>query len=291
MISLPPRFLSPKDLATAIGVGESSVKRWIDDGRLTAVRTAGGHRRIPLTEAVRYIREQRLSVADGTALGLGAISDVPGSPEDDRQRIMDALRAGDAQRLRAHLTGLYLGGGSLAALCDGPITAAMREIGTLWTHGTDGIAIEHLATDACIQAIQALRGLVPQPVADAPLALGGGPPGDPYLLPTTMVALTLAEAGFRSVNLGPETPIDVLRVAIGRHRPRLIWMSFTTETADVDGCMAGLAELSAATGLPAVIGGQVFRKRPSPPSGLHLVDGMRELASFARGAVTATTRP
>ena len=48
------RFLSPRQLAVAIGVSESSLKRWADDGRLAVERTAGGHRRIPLPEAVRW---------------------------------------------------------------------------------------------------------------------------------------------------------------------------------------------------------------------------------------------
>ncbi|MCX5741316.1 MAG: helix-turn-helix domain-containing protein, partial [Proteobacteria bacterium] len=51
------RLLSPRDLAEALGVSESSLKRWVDSGRITATRTDGGHRKIRLSEAVRFIRE------------------------------------------------------------------------------------------------------------------------------------------------------------------------------------------------------------------------------------------
>jgi excisionase family DNA binding protein len=49
--------LSPRELAAAVGVSESSLKRWADEGRVKVARTAGGHRRIELAEAVRFIRQ------------------------------------------------------------------------------------------------------------------------------------------------------------------------------------------------------------------------------------------
>ncbi|HEX9106572.1 MAG TPA: MerR family DNA-binding transcriptional regulator, partial [Longimicrobiales bacterium] len=52
----PASYLSPRELAEAVGVSESSLKRWADRGVLAVERTAGGHRRIPLGEAVRFIR-------------------------------------------------------------------------------------------------------------------------------------------------------------------------------------------------------------------------------------------
>ena len=39
-------LLSPKELADAIGVSESSIKRWVDNGEIQATKTSGGHRRI-----------------------------------------------------------------------------------------------------------------------------------------------------------------------------------------------------------------------------------------------------
>ena len=47
-------LLSPREVAVALGVSESSVKRWVDLGELAALRTAGGHRRITRAEAVRF---------------------------------------------------------------------------------------------------------------------------------------------------------------------------------------------------------------------------------------------
>ena len=50
-------LLTPKELAEAIGASESSIRRWVDTGDIRVARTAGGHRRITLSEAIRFIRQ------------------------------------------------------------------------------------------------------------------------------------------------------------------------------------------------------------------------------------------
>ena len=54
--------VSPKQLADAIQVSESSIKRWCDRGVIATVRTAGGHRRIPLTDVLRFVRDHDYAV-------------------------------------------------------------------------------------------------------------------------------------------------------------------------------------------------------------------------------------
>ena len=79
------QLLSPKDLARATGVSESSLKRWADSGRLECTRTAGGHRRIPLAEAVRFIRESSISVVDPSMLGITTQSRPTKSIEESNE--------------------------------------------------------------------------------------------------------------------------------------------------------------------------------------------------------------
>jgi excisionase family DNA binding protein len=49
---LVKKLVTPKQVAQAINVSESSLKRWCDQGLLTAIRTAGGHRRLALAAAL-----------------------------------------------------------------------------------------------------------------------------------------------------------------------------------------------------------------------------------------------
>ena len=163
------RLLSPSELARAVGVSESSLKRWVDEGRIKASRTAGGHRRIPISEAIRLIRQTGLPLRHPQMLGLPDLPAVNGQkviePADAAAMLHDALVGGDQATVHALVMAAFLDGRSLAELCDDLIGAAMRKIGALWTRGSRGIYIEHRATDLCSHALQSLRALIPRPDA------------------------------------------------------------------------------------------------------------------------------
>ena len=73
--------VSPKQLARAIQVSESSIKRWCDQGAISTVRTAGGHRRIDMTDVMRFLRDHRYAIVRPEVLGLPA-PDGRASPGD-----------------------------------------------------------------------------------------------------------------------------------------------------------------------------------------------------------------
>jgi excisionase family DNA binding protein len=45
-----------------LGVAVSSVSKWIDEGKLTAGRTPGGHRRIEADDLLHFLRQQKLRI-------------------------------------------------------------------------------------------------------------------------------------------------------------------------------------------------------------------------------------
>ena len=65
-------FVTPKQVARAIQVSESSVKRWCDKGVIPTQKTAGGHRRIQLAGLVRFLRESGQVLARPEVIGLPA---------------------------------------------------------------------------------------------------------------------------------------------------------------------------------------------------------------------------
>src|SRR5687768_18525459 len=73
-------LLTTRDLALAMGVSESSIKRWADEGEIRAARTVGGHRRIPLPEALRFVRERGRALRHAEARGLTDGATVRGRP-------------------------------------------------------------------------------------------------------------------------------------------------------------------------------------------------------------------
>jgi len=282
-------FLSPKALAQAVGVSESSVKRWADDGLLEVTRTPGGHRRIALREAVRYLREAGLPVVKPQVLGLADLQFLhsAGSQGQDLDgALVAALKEGHVQRARGIVLALYLGGRSVAELCDGPLRIAMQEVGELWRHGPDGIFIEHRAVDLCLQTLDQLRGIFPEPGKDAPVALGGALEDDPYALPTLMVATVLGASGWQAINLGGNLPVPALLAAVKRHRPALVWMSCSVEEAARlhEREFRKAAVILAGQGMEVLVGGRAWKSHHwEAGAGVTATGSMAEVAAFAEG--------
>lgn len=281
-------MLTTRQLADAIGVSESSVKRWIDDGRIGATRTAGGHRRVRVEEAARYVREAGMAVARPESLGLpdlAAHARRNATDADAGEMLYDYLTTGLAAEASGLLMARFLAGGSVAQLVDGPLVQAMTKVGALWRSGPRGILLEHRATENAIQAMVRLRALL-RPPGDGPLAVGGAPSGDPYVLASTSAAAVLEDEGFRATNLGPDTPLSTLALSVETLGPRLVWISVSvaTEAAGLRRDVLGLADRVRALGGTLVVGGaQVDRLALPRKQALYVGGSMAELRAIAHG--------
>jgi excisionase family DNA binding protein len=282
-------LVSPREIARAVGVSESTVKRWVDAGAVTATRTPGGHRRIPLAEAVALIRRSGVPLRHPALLGLPELDPNVTAPSASQagDRLYDLLAQDEVAWARGFVISLYVAGWTVPAIFDGPMRTALTRIGELWRHDGQGVFLEHRATQICLQALLQLRGLLPPASADAPVALGAAPSGDPYLIPSQMAAVVVADAGFREHNLGPETPIDALRRAVVHHRPRLVWVSLSTTPDDPRALAAALGDLAVVVeqqdGALAVGGRAAPTLGAIAAPGLQRLGTMAELAALARG--------
>lgn len=217
--------LSTRQLAESLGVSESSVKRWVDDGEIVANRTAGGHRRIPVASAVRFMRRHRLglqrpeSMAFSSAPALGPIDAAAADA------CSESLLKDDAPGARAIITGRYIAGADIGAIGDGLIRPALGRLGELWKNDPHGILVEHRAVDTCVRVLAELLNWLPLPPPDAPVAITAAGPGDPYLLPPMLASMTLQERGIQARNLGPSTPLDTIGLAAERYRASLCSLS------------------------------------------------------------------
>ncbi len=223
------RVLSPAEFAEALGISESSARRLADSGVLRIERTQGGHRKIPVSEAIRYVREIQAVVVRPDLLGLSTIELTPDSSAADSWsgRLLAALSNGHYANVIGLMQAMYLDNISVAEMCDGPIRNAMDAIGSIWPHDKRSIFIEHRATVLCVRALCQIRLSLPEIAADAPAAMGAAPQHDPYLLPSLMASLVLHECGFEEVNLGPDTPVDVLSDSVGDEQPAVVWLAIS----------------------------------------------------------------
>jgi putative two-component system response regulator len=96
----PPALVTLQQAAAAVGVSASTLRRWADEGRIEAVRTAGGHRRFPL-EAVRRLTGER-----GRRTAVRPV-DPPAEPLAGLARV---LAAGGGDLAATAATAVYRGG-------------------------------------------------------------------------------------------------------------------------------------------------------------------------------------
>ena len=123
-------LITPKQVARAINVSESSVKRWCDKGIIPTQYTAGGHRRVTMAAIMEFVREGKHELVHPEALGLPATSgQTVRVVERAREQLAEALLAGDESRCRQIAIDLYLAEHSLSVICDDVFAAAFREIG------------------------------------------------------------------------------------------------------------------------------------------------------------------
>ena len=289
------QYLSPRQLGRAIGVSESSLKRWIDAGKLPVSRTAGGHRRVSLAAAIRFLRESGHEICDPEALGLMAGQVLAGRADPSRviDALVELLEQGKEGAFSTALIQLYVDGKPISQIVDGPLRGAMARIGELWRCREDGVGIEHRASEICYRAVAELRAMIPPISRPAPSAVGGGPPGDPYILPSMCIATVLAEQGWHEANLGANVPWEQFVAMAGRYNATLAWLSVTGNPADdlverIDELADRLAKIDVAL----VVGGQKLPeavRRIARPN-LHTAQTMAELAAFARGALSGARK-
>jgi MerR family transcriptional regulator, light-induced transcriptional regulator len=275
--------LSPKELAAAIGVSESSLKRWADKGEVKSTRTPGGHRRIPISEAIRFIRNSNVTIVKPELLGLSALPEDSG--EDQADQLYSLLSEGQAREARGLLMAAFIQGQSLAELFDGPLKEALYRLGEIWKHDSQGIFVEHRATDICLEAIRELRFAIADDPSN-PTAIGGAPSGDGYSIPSLMASTILMEENFHSVNLGGNTPLETLGSAARELDARLVWLSVTNPADEraFDEALSLLAQQCREERRGLAIGGQHRATRElARRHGIHFCEDMNGLASFARG--------
>ena len=259
MLSDQDRTYSPAQLAPIVGVSESTMKRWVDAGYLRAVKTPGGHRKIAIPDLLAFLRGQRRLAPSLEALGLlAARSSEPEATALTPEGLSGLLQQGDVDVARTLLLDEFKRGRPVEDILDRLVSPAMAHVGVLWAEGKIDVYEEHVATVRMWSLLLALRSLLPLPTDSAPLAIGAAPEGDPYVLPSLMAETTLLEMGWRTMNVGPDTPTTALLEAVRDHPPRLVWLSITTR--DLPPAFFAnyprLYETAHARGIGVVIGGQ-----------------------------------
>jgi excisionase family DNA binding protein len=225
------RYLSTAEASKALGVSVSTVKRWVDDGILPAHKTAGGHRKLLLSDVVRLGRAGKLPNLDISRLEvLGSLA-VPSELVDLKLLAEKSLETADSNSLRSVVMGAYQTGVSIDRLFDEIMLPALDRLRS---------PVQSPLNYRYQQALQECKGslyelksiLELHATQNCPLAVGGGGMGNHDPLYSLLIQLVLLDAGWDPINLGPNTPLSSFQAAIAELRPRLLWVSFVEPIED-----------------------------------------------------------
>ena len=287
MAARQPQF-SPKQIADAMQVSESSVKRWCDSGAIAIIKTLGGHRRITLDSLQQFLRDTQRQLLRPEVLSLPSLAParsmkVRGSNHPVSESFREALARGDESVCRQLLHQLIDEGATRSEAAEQLITDAMHGVGDAWQSHELDVYQERRGCDIAMRLIYELRSSLPEPDPNAPVAIGGAAEGDPYQLPTALVELSLREVNWNAVNLGCNLPLDSFLQAAHDYGPQLVWMSISS-VQEPDLFVAAQNRLAESLGedVPLLIGGRALcdRLRPRLRYTAHC-DSLRHLVDLA----------
>lgn len=281
-----PSYVTTAEVSQALGVSVSTVKRWVDDGILPAHRTAGGHRKLLRADVLRLAREGRLPRLDLARLGEPGETSAGEGLDRLGERLFQSLRDGSRADVRSILLHAYRQGMAMGILADRLLAPAMSRIGHDWETGRIDVLHEHRATQLCVDAIHELKQLLSARAdANGPLAVGGAPEGDVYVLSGLMVECTLLDAGWRCINLGANVPLASLALACKELRPRVLWLS-CSDIVDPDRFVLEFDELMRAAGetrVAVAVGGRALNEKIRSRMRYSMFgDGLEQFTSFLR---------
>lgn len=210
-----------------------------------------------------FIRENGKGLVAPASLGLPeSVGRVALAADDATRQMQQVLVEGNERRGQQILLNLYLQGIDSAAVCDQVLVPALAGLGEQWKCGELAVYQERHACELCLTLLNELGDVIPQPPADAPVAIGCTPPEDPYTLPTSMVQLSLREVGWRAAPVGRGLAFSSMASAIESMRPQLFWLSVST-VDNVDGFIEryeSFYEFARNISVPVVIGGRALEE-------------------------------
>ncbi len=276
--------LSTRQVATLLGVGEATVKRWADAGEIDCFRTPGGHRKFRLRDVTAFVHKRQYHAAGPVPGALPQGADELGDAAV--KHFQSAALRGDAQALVAQLAALRLRGNPLAVLFDEVATPALHGVGEKWAQSVLSTAEEHIAAQAVIDAVARAQPLAePSGEAVRPdrgTAIVAAVAGELHDIAARMAACLLRAQGFEVLAPLAQTPARDLADLVMRTRAALVVLSSTVHL-DV-GEQVGLALAAARqTGGRVVVGGAAMEKARLPPEA-RVLRNLQELEADSQSA-------
>ncbi len=198
------------EAARLLSVGDTTLKRWTEQGRIPCIRTFGGHR--------RFLREDVMRLVPGLS-GLAGERVAP-PPLGDRPRPVDVpVDPAEAARMLDRVGSVRAGARDWAEAADVLSTSLLQEVCDRSAAGTSE------GTDAIVRALETavVRTARQTPASPgAPVAVLASPTPEGNTLGLTLIDAVLKERGLSVLFLGAGVPTFEIVSAIRSTRPALV---------------------------------------------------------------------
>jgi excisionase family DNA binding protein len=276
--------LSTRQVATLLGVGEATVKRWADAGEIDCFRTPGGHRKFRLRDVTSFVQTRQYETPGVLPEGVPPGADVLG--EAAIEHFKAAALRGEAATLVAQLSAMRLRGYDLATLFDEVAAPALQRIGADWEKRRLTVADEHVASQAVLDAIARAQPLAEPPGEpvrpDRGTAIVAAVAGEQHDIAARMAACLLRARGFEVLAPLAQTPARDLADLVLRSRATLVVLTSTVANGIDEQVRLAVAAASQ-TGGRVVVGGTGMHKASLPPEA-RLLSSLRELDEESEAA-------
>jgi excisionase family DNA binding protein len=276
--------LSTRQVATLLGVGEATVKRWADAGEIDCFRTPGGHRKFRLRDVTSFVQTRQYETPGVLPDGVPPGADVLG--EEAIEHFKASALRGEAASLVAQLSAMRLRGYDLATLFDEVAAPALQRIGAEWEKRRLTVADEHVASQAVLDAIARAQPLAEPPGEpvrpDRGTAIVAAVAGEQHDIAARMAACLLRARGFEVLAPLAQTPARDLADLVLRSRAALVVLTSTVANGVDEQVRLAVAAVSQ-TGGRVVVGGAGMHKHSLPPEA-RLLSSLRELDEESEAA-------
>lgn len=199
---------SPKEVAQMLGVNESTIKRWVDRGMLTASKTAGGHRRISQEDFIKFRRSHEKNKKHSYTLRRKPNT----SPTELWKKYYNLLFNDKNKEAWLLISNMFVKNADLVDIVSGIISPALGHVGSEWFNGRIEIHDEHRMSFHIREHLVRLAELIPEPKQKKNVVLACIS-GDWHEIPLQISALILKMNGWNPIVLGVNTPEDEILAA------------------------------------------------------------------------------
>ena len=234
------RVYSTRELAALCGVNESTIKRWADSGRLTCIKTPGGHRKFKMQDVLIFMEKHGFDASavhpDGPeGAELPSDLDLAIRRKDHRSVAENYVRlslSGGHHSVSAILMRLLSEGQSPIEVCDQIVAPALAIVGEHWANGTLSILEEHLISAATLEGLSLLAEKMPRAEPHHRRALCCPYEGDVHEIGVRMTALALESKGWTAATSVHSAPLEEVGRYVEQHKPDLLCLSIVYAPAD-----------------------------------------------------------